>query len=172
MVRMRAFGLRIPFRHIRALFRLPVIIRSIAVVDVARRIHPYQPRTAPRSLRASRHLLRWRHLPRCPARRSRSSWCSRRGSSRCRSRSSWSCLSGGSWCSRSRSSRGRGRIPLLHPLMASTRPLFTRGRRIGSVLAHPRRSRRWRCLGGRQLCTGQPCRNRHQTDCNLHKYSR
>jgi len=168
---MGPFGLRIGLGHIRPFLRLAVISRPIAVVDVARRIHPHQTRSASRRLRHRRSLRSWRRL----SRRSRSSRCSRSWSGRrLRSRSrrcSWSCSGRrlrSSLCRRSR------RIPLLHTLVPTASPLFAGSRRVSPVFTLTGRSGRCsgRCLSHRYLCRQKPRRNRHKTNRYLHMHSR
>jgi hypothetical protein len=157
MVRMGALGLRIGLRHIRAFLGLAVVVRSIAVVDVARSIHPNHARSAARRLRHRRSLRSRRRL----RRRSRSS---RRGGSRSRNLGSnrrwrWSRR----WSYRSR------RIPLLHALVPTAGPLFAGSRRISSVFTLTGSS--GRCLSHRNLRAQKPHRNRHQMNRCLHKHS-
>jgi hypothetical protein len=156
MVRMSPFGLRIGLRHIRAFLRLPVVVRPITVVDVARSIHPHQARSAACRLRHRRGLRRGGSL----RRRSRSRRRRRGG----RSRNLRSSSRG-----RSRRSRGSSRIPLLHTLVPTASPLFAGSRRVGSILALSGRS--GRCLSHRDMRSQKSSRNRHQTNRCLHKYS-
>jgi hypothetical protein len=131
------------------------------MVDVARSIHPHQPRSATCRLRRRRSLGRRRGFPR-RSRLRRSSRSSRRGRSRCRRRS----RSG-----RSRACRSSRRcIPFLHPLVPAASPLFAGSRRISPILTlsgSPCRS-----LGNRNLRHQNPRRNRHQTNRCLHKNPR
>jgi hypothetical protein len=162
MVRMGALGLRIGLRHIRAFLGLAVVVRPIAVVDVARSIHPNHAGSAARRLRHRRSLRSRRRL----RRRSRSS----RGGSRSRNLGSnrrWCWSRRRRWCRRwsCRSSR----IPLLHTLVPTASPLFAGGRRVGSILALSGRS--CRCLSHRNLRSQKSSRNRHQTNRCLHRYS-
>jgi hypothetical protein len=159
MIRMRALGLRVRLRHIRPSLGLAVIIRPWTVVDIARRIHPHQTRSAPRSL-GHRRSLRSRRRLRCGSSRHRSR-CWRR-SSNFRS----------SWCSRSRrSSRSCGsrRIPLLYPLVSSASPLLAGSRRVGPILALAGRT--CRRLSHRNLRRQNPRRKSHQTNRCLHNHS-
>jgi hypothetical protein len=164
---MGAFGLRIGLRHIRAFFGLAVIRRPVAVVDIARRIDPHHARPPSRCLRH------------CSCLRRRGGFC--RG---CRSRSrsrSWRwgrSLRRWRRCSRRRRSCGWSlrrcrrslRIPLLHPLVSPTSPLFAGGGRISSILALSGRPC-W-CLSHGYLRCQKAHRNRHQTNRYLHKRSR
>jgi len=165
MVRMGALGLRIGLRHIRAFLGLAVVVRPVAMIDIARSIHPHQARTAACRLRHRRRLRSGRSL----RRRSRSS---RRSRSR-NLRSSWRWRGSRSsrWSCRSRC------IPLLHTLVPAASPLFAGRRRISSILTLSGRSCRCprRCLSHRNLRCQNPRRNRHQTNrClhELHKHSR
>jgi hypothetical protein len=183
MIRMSALSLRIGLGHIRAFLGLAVVVRPIAVVNVARRIDPHQTRTASSRLGHRRSFRRRRSL--CGRRRwscrgRRCSWRSRSGgslgSSRC-SRRSRSCRSLGcsrcSWRGRSLGSSRCGRslcIPLLHALMSPASPLFAGGSRISSILALSCRS--GRRLSHRRLNRQKPRRNRHQTNHCPHKSSR
>jgi hypothetical protein len=168
MVGMRPLGLRIRLRHIRTRLRLPVKICPIAVVDIARRIHPNQARPSPSSLGLRSRLRRRRSLRsrsrRCGCNRSRSR---RRSSCGCRS-SSRSCLSRGRRSSRRSRSR---RIPFLHTLMTTACTLLAGRSRVGSILAKPGRSRRRRRLSYRNLRCQKPSYNCQQTNRSLHKVS-
>jgi hypothetical protein len=162
VIRMRAFGLRISLGHVRPFLGLTVISRPIAVVDVARRIHPYQARTASRRLRHRRGLRRWGGLRRWRRSRSRCrGWGRSRSSLRRRRRSR-----GWSLCRR----RSTRRIPLLHTLMSPASPLFAGGSRIRPIFTLSSRS--GGCLSHRHLRRQKPCRNRHQPSHRLHKRSR
>lgn len=157
MVRMGPFGLRIRLGHIRPFFRLTVVIRPIAVVDIARSIHPNQPRPPARRLRHRRSLRRGRSL----RSRSRSSRRSRSRSRNLRSSRRRRSRSRRRWSGRSR------RIPLLHPLMSTASPLFARSRRVSPIFTLTGSS--GRRLRQRHLRRQKPRRHRHQTNRCLHK---
>jgi len=161
---MGAFGLRIGLRHIRSSLGLAVVVRTITVVDVARRIHPHQAWAATRRLRHRRGLRRRRSLRRW-SRSSRS--CRRNRGRHLRRRSSGRC-NGSRW--RRSGRRSSRRIPLLHTLMPAAGPLFAGSRRIGSIFALSGRSRR--CLSHRNLRRQKTRCYRHQTNRCLHKNSR
>jgi hypothetical protein len=168
MVGMSALGLCIRLRHIGPGLGLPVVIRSIAVIDVARRIHPYQAWSTTGSLWKGRCPLRRGLL----SRRSRSCACGNWSSRCCRS---WRSLSRRYRCSRrsgrSSSSSRCSRIPLLYALVAPAGALLASSRRVSPIFTKSRRSRRRCRLGPSQLGTGKPSRNHHQTDRYLHKRS-
>ncbi len=165
MVRMGALGLCVGLGHICSRFGLAVVVRPIAVVDVARRIQPHETGSTTRRLRHRRGLCRGRGLRRWSSSRSRSGrWSRGRGLRSSRRRSS---RRGG------RSSGGRSRsrsVPLLHTLVSVARPLFAGGRRVSPVFTLTCRSGRRR-LGHRNLRHQKSCRNRHQTNRCLHKLS-
>jgi hypothetical protein len=164
MVSVPALGLRIGLGHISPSLGRAVILAAIAVVHVAGGVQPYQARTTTRRRSLTRSLGRRRGGLR---RRGRSS---SRGRRWCRSRSSGSSLR--CRCSGSRSScSGRGRrIPLLHALVSTARPLFAGGRRVSPVFTLTCRS--GGRLGHRNMRHQKPCSNRHQTNRCLHKLSR
>jgi len=159
MVGMSPLGLRIRLRHIRSRLGLPIKVRPIAVVDVARRIHPYQTRPAARRLWSRRGLRRRRSL----RSRSRRCGCNRSGDRR---RSRRGCRSG-RWSRRSRSRR----IPFLHTLVTPACTLLARCGRVGPILAKPGRSRRRRRLSHRNLRYQKPSHYGQQTNHSLHKTS-
>ncbi len=171
MVRVGAFGLRVGLRHVRARLGLAVIVGSIAVVHITRRIDPYQTRATARRLGHCRSFGRRRSLRGGGSLRSwsRSRSCRSGGSclsccSRCRLR----CSSG---CRLTR--RGRcSRIPLLHALVATARPRFACSRRIRPVLTLSGRAGRRRRLSYRCLCNQQTCRHRNKTNRCFHGFSK
>jgi hypothetical protein len=167
MVRMRALGLGVGLRHIRAFLGLAVVARPGAVIDVARSIHPHQTRTAARSLRHCRSLRRRRrwlrgrcrnrtrswscHLRRCSSWRRHRTWCSHRGRSSCRS---------------SRSSRSR-RIPLLYALVPTASSALARGPCISAVVAKTRGVRRlWPRRGRWRSRSFRSCRSSSRSSCS------
>jgi hypothetical protein len=156
MVRTRPFRLRIRLGHIRSRLSLAVEVRPIAVVHIARRIHPHHARTTPCRLRSRRSTRRRGSLRRL------------RGWSRCRSR----CRTSLRNRRNHRSSRNRSCIPLLHPLVSAARALLIRSSRIRSILALSCRSCRRSRLCQRKLRAHQPQCNRHPTNCCLHTFSR
>jgi hypothetical protein len=160
MVRMTAFGLRIGLGHIRSCLGRTVVFAPVAVIDVARRIQPYQTRTTAR--RDSLSRLRRRGGLRRRCRRSRRS-SSHRSRGRSRSLRSRRCRR---WRCRSRGRRSRRSIPLLHTLVSTASPLFAGSRRIGSILTLTSGSRRGscRCLSHCNIRRQKPRRNRHQTN--------
>jgi hypothetical protein len=168
MVRVRAFGLRIGLRHVRPSLGLAVIVRPIAMVDVARRVHPHQTRSASSRLGPRRSLGRRRGLSRRCSSRSRRHrrWCSSRSRLRCRR---WSrCRS--SWSRRLRSRGSIRRIPLLHTLVSAARARLLRCRGIRPVLTLPGRASRG--LSYRCLCHQQTSRKRNETNRFIHKFSK
>ena len=141
VVGVRARSLGICLRHILPFLGLAVVLRSRAVIDLRRRVHPNHSRAAAcRLLHRRRRLTR--SLGRSSSHRSRSS--SRGRLHRHRSR-------------RSRRSSSR-RQPRLYPFMSPASTLLTGSRRVRSVLALPRRSRRSLCQC--HIYGQQPCRNR------------
>jgi hypothetical protein len=164
---MGPFSLSVCLGHIRPRLGLAVVVRPIAVVDVARRIHPHQARSAARRLRHRRSLRRRRRLRGRSRHRTRSWNCNLW---RCRS---WRCHR--TWCSHRDGGCRRSlrrccrslRIPLLHALMATARPLFAGSRRVSPVFTLTGGS----CgrLSHRNLPRQNPHRNRHQTNRYLHK---
>jgi hypothetical protein len=164
MVSVPALGLCIGLGHISSSLGRAVVLAAIAVVHVAGGVQPYQARTTTRR----------RSLARCLGRR-RGGLCRRgrrssRGRRWCRSRSSGSSLRCRCSSSRSSGSGRSGRVPLLHTLVSTARPLFAGGRRVSPVFTLTCRS--GRRLGQRNMRHQKPCRNRHQTNRCLHKLSR
>ena len=165
MIWMSALGLGIGLGHIRPFLGFAVVVRPVAVVDVARRIDPNQARTASRRLRHCSSLRRRGRLRRWSwSRSSRRS----RGWSLCYWR--WSRRRGRGCCRSLRLCRRSRRVPLLHALMPPTCPLFAGGCRIRSILALTGRA--CRCLRRHHLRGKKPRRHRHQTNRYLHKRSR
>ena len=164
---MGALGLRIRLRHVCPSFGLAIEVGPIAVVDIARRVHPHQARTAPSRLwhrcrLGCRRGLRRLSRRRCGCRgRCRGSSCSLRSRSSSRSRCSSRCL--GSW------SRG---IPLLHTLMSTASASFACGRRVRPILTKPGRSRRRCRLRCRKLRKQQTCCKRNKTNSYFHEFSK
>jgi hypothetical protein len=168
---MRAFCLRIGLRHVRTCFGFAVVVRPIAVVDVARRIHPHHAGPASSCLGTRSSLgCRRRFSRRSSSHRSRSRRHRRWSRSRLRSRR-WSCRH------RSRRSclhRRRGSvsgIPLLHPLVSTARTCLLRGRRISPVFTLPGGTG-WRGLRYCCLCNQKTCRKRNETNRFIHKFSK
>jgi len=149
---MSALRLSIRLAHIRPSLGLAIKRRSIAVIDVARRIHPHQPRPTSRSSR-----LRCRYLRRTQpftGSRSRNRLRQDTGNRR-RRRHRLRLLS-----ARRRRHRGwSSRVPGLHPLMPVTSPRLLSRRRVRPVLTDPVRPSR-SSLG--HLCTPKGVRTQSQ----------
>jgi len=166
---MGALGLRIRLRHVRPSLGLAIEVGPIAVVDIARRVHPHQARTAASRLWHRCCLGRRRGFRRLSRRRSR-----RRSGRRCGSRSSrcglrsWSSSRSSSWCLGSWS---RG-IPLLHSLVSTTSPGFARRRRVRPILTKTGRSCRRCCLRYRKLRNQQTRRKHNKTNPCSHEFSK
>jgi hypothetical protein len=168
MIRVRAFGLRIGLRHVRPRLGLAIKVRPIAVVDVARRIHPHQTRTASSRLWPRSSCGRRGSLSRSGSLRSGSgsrSSRSRGGYLSCRSRCR---LSGRSRCR----AGGVCGVPLLHALVSAARACFLRSRRVSPVLTLPGRASRRRRLSYGNLCNQQTCRHRNKTNRCFHGFSK
>jgi hypothetical protein len=163
MVSVPALGLRIGLGHISPSLGRAIVLAPVAVVHVAGGVQPYQARTTTRRRSLTRSLGRRRGGLCRRSRRSSGGW-------------GWSRSSGSSLRCRCGSSRSSGRsrsrrIPFLHALVSTARPLFAGSRRVSPVFTLTCRSGRRR-LGHRNLRHQKPCRNRHQTNRCLHKLSR
>ncbi len=121
--------------HILARLGLPVVRISLAVIHLARHIHPHQPRPAARSSRLRRRRRgRSRLLRRRSGRNRRTSGCRRTN------RRSTLRLGG-----RSGHRRNRSRVPRLHSFMPATSPALRSRRRVRPIPANPSRARRSAC---------------------------